>query len=140
MSDALLNLDGVQFARARKSVDAQYRALADALEVAYYQHWKFGKPYDHDGWDPVTFPDQGEPKAVFDMLHGAIWTEHSAAVIDANAALAEPYPEDKINPIESDGRRRKDILAERLRALETEEVLPSANFRSAVTATAGKAR
>jgi len=113
MSDAVLNLDGVQFARIREKIDPFYRALADNLEEAYYHHWKLGRSFDWNGYDPIADPKLGEPKAVFDALHGAIWTQHEAALIEANAADADPYPEDKINPLQDDGRRRAEVLAER---------------------------
>lgn len=116
MSDALLNLDGVQFDRIRKVIDPKFRALADELDVAYYSHWKHGLSYDFYGRDPIT--SGADPKVVFDRLSALIWNKHEEALLAANAGLAEPYPEDKINPIETDGRRKSEIIAENISALE----------------------
>lgn len=132
MSDAPLNLDGVQFALARREVDPQFRALVDQLDIAYYQNWKTGKPFDFHGFDPISNPAQGDPKEVFDKLHGDIWAQHAAALIEMNDKLGGPYSVDKIDPVQGDGRRKSAALTDRIASARIQVTTGSANIAALV--------
>lgn len=116
MSDATLNLDGVQFERVRKLVDVKYRALADELEVAYYGNWKRSVSYSFQGRDAVA--EGLRPKTLFDSLHINLWLQHERELIAVNERLAlnEQYDRDRIDPVDVDGNRRSETLDARLAA------------------------
>lgn len=85
------NRDGIQFAAIRDGFDQRFEAVHDALEVAYYQHWRQGEAHAMQIGDLIfnvvngtprirrvstnnlrTFPSV-TPKQFFDRLHARIW-------------------------------------------------------------------
>lgn len=99
----------IQFYRARIGVDPKFLALVAELEVAYYGHWRHGVSHPWRGHDIEPKTTAVEAKALFDRLHGAIWTAHTIAVAEANDALPENdrYPAEKIDPERDDDRGEK---------------------------------
>lgn len=78
------NRTGILDADLRADVDPIFEALHDALERAYYDHWRHGRSQPWQGYDVQATP--AASKQLFDQLHGAIWHEHEIALADADEA------------------------------------------------------
>ena len=57
-------------------LDERFRELADELEAAYYQHWRKGESCPWLGFDAEPTPALSE--ALFNELHGILWTLYAA--------------------------------------------------------------
>lgn len=140
------NFDGVQLERLRKEWDGHFNQLHDELEDAYYgpkdaegrfipgTGWRNGESRPLQGLDvtveslPVKLaahlkvePDQEkltaeQAKQLFDLLHGPLWQAHTLWLHKMNAQLAEPYPEDELNP------ETEDAQGEKVRKVELERL------------------
>lgn len=102
------NYVGIPDEAVRRVVDPPFRALAQSLDVAYYQHWKLGRDYDWHGYD--VQPTLEENKAQFDRLSGLIWHEYAVALDDADQLQD---PEDRIPDRRKvgaeDGRTKRQV-------------------------------
>lgn len=89
---AEVNFDGVPDEALRRQVDPPFVALAQSLDVAYYEYWKRGRDYDWHGYTRQA--TDAENKAQFDLLTGLIWHEHAVALDDADqrAPAAQKIP------------------------------------------------
>jgi hypothetical protein len=122
------NFQGVQFERIRARFDLLFARIHDALEVAYYQHWRqelahrvtITKPdgstaqwlgntrrtmpaalwtwLGRSGGAQDTPITAAEAKRLFDLLHGVLWHLHSLFLAQQNGRETEPYDQDEVDP------------------------------------------
>lgn len=94
-------------AELRAGVDPIFEALHDALERAYYDHWRHGRSQPWQGYDVQATP--AESKQLFDQLHGAIWHEHEIALADADEARPVGQRRPAHRTQVGDGRTKRDV-------------------------------
>jgi len=90
------NFQNIQFEVLRTKIDPIINVLHDDLEIAYYQNWKLGNPYDFFGFDVLGTP--AESKTQFDMLHGLIFHLYNLLFAVTNANESTPNSNAKWNP------------------------------------------
>ena len=105
---------GIRF--GPEGLDDKFRAIADELEVAYYQFWRQGLSKPFLGFDVRANPAQS--KTQFDLLHGLIWNLHLMVFHQLNLErpVAERAPVDKYDTTFNDlgqpiGSRVQDVRA-----------------------------
>lgn len=81
------NRENIFMEKARKDVDPIIEEIHDALEDAYYNHWKLGKPKDFHGYNLLASLD--ENKKQFDALHGTLFMLHEIMIHESNMLLPE---------------------------------------------------
>ena len=79
------NYERTQFADIRKKIDPHINEINDELEVAYYNHWKLGLPYNFYGYNVLSSVE--ESKAQFDRIHGLLFSLHEELLREINKAL-----------------------------------------------------
>jgi hypothetical protein len=107
------NLDNIQFANLRQTVDAKFNTAHDELSIAYYDFWKHGQSKPWKGYDVQATPE--ESKALFDKLHGLIFHLHELALEAEHVAQGrsnEKY--EAFSTREKDGKRRSQTVRERV--------------------------
>ncbi len=81
------NLTNVQHAKIRTKIDAKFNDVHDRLSAAYYDGGVFtqgGKSWD---FGALKTTDPASAKAVFDKLHGLIFTIRDVVFNQTNLAL-----------------------------------------------------
>lgn len=106
------NMDGIQHEALRKKLDDLFYRLSDELDDAYYNHWRHGNSHD---WLGLDLSDRGNPKAAFDVVHGAFWhiyniVFHEVAQLDPDGPLETEYNAKEVDPGAPDVIRDEDIL------------------------------
>jgi len=120
------NIDGIQFEKLRKKIDTDFNEAHDALEDAYYNHWRQGNSKSWQNYDVQKTP--GESKTLFDKLHGLIWLHYQKTLHEENQKqpTKDKYDEakyDLINDREGKtiGRKSDKAIAE-IDRLKTEGI------------------
>lgn len=101
------NRTGILDADLRADVDPIFEALHDALERAYYDHWRHGRSQPWQGYDVQATPEAS--KLLFDQLHGAIWHAHEVALADADDARPAGQRRPAHRAQVGDGRSKRDV-------------------------------
>lgn len=101
------NRTGILDADLRADVDPIFEALHDALERAYYDHWRHGRSQPWQGYDVQATPEAS--KLLFDRLHGAIFHHHEIALADADEARPAGRRRPAHRTQGPDGRPKRDV-------------------------------
>ncbi len=131
------NYNGIQFEELRRQIDPIFEVLHDELEEAYYGDrgadgrfdratgWLAGVSKPWHGFDKRATPEKS--KALFDALHGALFSAHLLHFHAENLKRAKPYASreyDEYDDEQPDGttvvRRRVVEEREKLKALRRE--------------------
>ncbi len=106
------NLDGVQFEALRRVIDQPFHDFKDELEESFYgtrlengsldktTGWSSGVSKAFRGFDKQATPEDSQ--ALFDLIHGALFTFYTLVLHDENVAQGFPFAREQIDkPIPS---------------------------------------